>query len=124
MFSPKKSFFVMIVLLMPLTAQASPFCVAVTGLVPECIYEDASSCKTRAMQEAGVCIVNTNEITSAYGTEKFCIVNSSRVPQCIYADRNVCEAAQNNGSVCVNNNFENVNGEQPDPFANDPNRNY
>jgi hypothetical protein len=123
--SLRKLFFAIIVAFMPFgSALASPFCVSVTGMPTECIYDDATPCKNRAAQLSGFCTINTSEITAAYGEEKFCIVDSSRVPQCIYVDRTLCESAQSNGSVCVNNNFKNVNEAQPDPFANDPNRNY
>lgn len=116
--------FLLLVCVMPVQVMASPFCITVMGIPPECIYDDTALCRQRAAQLGGICTVNTKEITGAYGDEKFCIVDSSRVPQCIYADRSSCESAQNNGSVCVYNNFVNVNEEQPDPYAADPNRNY
>ena len=110
--------------LFPGLASAAPFCVSTQGLPSECIYEDTTSCKARAFQLKGVCTVNAGEILTSYGSEKYCMVDSTRVPQCIYTDRNSCESAANNGSVCVNNSFQNVNEIQPDPYQNDPNRNY
>lgn len=110
--------------LSPISLHASPFCINVQGLSPDCIYDDTASCKQRAAQMGGACIVNVREITSFTGTEKFCMVDSARVPQCVYADRLACENAQNNGSVCVTNDFGHVKDVQADPFASDPNRNY
>lgn len=120
----KLRFSAFLILVIHQQAIAAPFCVTTQGVPPDCIYEDTTSCRSRATQLKGVCTVNTNEITSAYGTEKFCMVDSTRVPQCIYTDRSSCEGAMNAGSVCVNNNFRNINEIQQDPFENDPNRNY
>lgn len=121
-----RSSFIVILLIvtMPLIAIAAPFCVKVQGIREDCIYDDTSSCKTRAAQLSGICIVNTSEITMATGREKFCLVDSSRMPQCVYADRSGCEAAQRNESVCIINTFHKDNEEQADPFEVDPNRNY
>lgn len=111
-------------LLLPLGVNAAPFCVTTQGLPPDCIYDDTASCRNRAFQLKGVCTVNTAEITTSYGTEKYCMVDSTRVPQCIYIDRSSCDSAVSGGSVCVNNTFRDINEEQPDPYQNDPNRNY
>lgn len=123
MFQANK-FLLLLVVFLPGLAFAAPFCVTTQGLTPDCIYDDTTSCRARANQVRGVCTVNASEILTSYGQEKYCLVDSSRVPQCIYIDRSSCESAANSGSVCVNNSFQNVNEIQPDPYQNDPNRNY
>ncbi|HEU5048438.1 MAG TPA: hypothetical protein VFT64_11425 [Rickettsiales bacterium] len=101
---------------------ASPFCVSVQGMTPECIYTDVMECRQRAQQLNGLCTPNNAEFHLQPGIGKYCLVYSSRVSNCIYHDRNSCDAeAARNGAVCMESPSSEV---QPDPYHQDPNSKY
>ena len=107
---------------LPLCAQASPFCVQVRGIFPDCSYVDAVQCRKRALQLSGLCVTNPAELTVPASGKRYCLVDSSRTFQCAYPDYASCDRdAEREGGVCVDSLMY---GTQPDPYGQDPNRKY
>jgi hypothetical protein len=91
-----------IALVTPLPAVAAPFCVQTQAIPPQCIFFDASSCDTRALQMGGTCIANPAEVHVSIGLGHYCLLTSSLVFACIYADRAPCDVdAQHQHGVCI-----------------------
>ena len=85
------------------SARAAPFCVAVTGLAPQCIYVDGNECQAQAARQNAACVPNPQDQsvpTSRVGD--YCVILSAGGTRCGYADQNVCsrDALQQKG-VCA-----------------------
>ena len=119
----RKTVIAAIAIISPSSALAAPFCLEAQGTPPECIYYDASECRTRAYEVRGLCIANPGEMIITPGsTGRYCLVLSSRHAQCLYADRTSCENdAGPAGGVCMEKTPGNA---QIDPYRFDPNRTY
>ncbi len=116
------SLLIIVTATLPRPVNAAPFCVAIQGVPPECLYFDTNECKKRANELSGVCTVNPADFVLSKGDGRFCLVNSMRLSQCIYPDRATCDnAAGTANGICVDNTKVGV---QPNPFANNPNQRY
>ena len=103
-------------------AAASPFCVQVQGIEPECIYDDVVLCRQRADQLSGMCIANPKEFKTIPGIGKFCLVDSNRISQCNYNDRSSCSTdAARAGGVCIDATGSTLD---QNPYQKDPDVNY
>jgi hypothetical protein len=71
-------------------AQASPFCVELTGIPLQCLYVDPAMCQHEADRLGGICSANPAEFTTPVGGSQFCVVESGNVATCAYADRGSC----------------------------------
>lgn len=101
---------------------ASPFCVSVQGIAPQCIYDDVTQCRQRAQQLNGLCTPNAAEVRLQPGVGKYCLVYSNHASMCNYSDRSTCDAdAQRNGAVCMDFPSSEV---QENPYRKDPNSKY
>ena len=81
---------------------AAPFCVRTDAIPPQCIFFEAASCNTRAMQMGGTCVPNPAEWPVTVGSGHFCLLTSSRVASCIYVDAGTCAIdAHHQQGVCV-----------------------
>jgi hypothetical protein len=76
-------------------ANASPFCVQVTGVPLQCLYADPASCQKEANS-------NPAEFKTPVGGAQFCVVQSGTVVSCAYTSRATCntESARVNGA-CI-----------------------
>jgi hypothetical protein len=105
------------------SAAAAPFCVQITGIAPECLYDDAALCRLRANQLKGLCVANPDELRIVTGNQRYCLVSGDRASLCQYADRQTCErdAAREGQAACI----DNVPAGGPgDPFRTEPARRY
>jgi hypothetical protein len=96
-------FAAIVIILSPAGAMAAPFCVAVPGSAPRCIYYDVGDCQREAALQNGACDANpqvTRPPTSRVG--EYCLVTSGGSTQCGYADDASCtqEARIRNG-ICA-----------------------
>ncbi len=109
--------------LAPPKAAAAPFCVQVTGIPAECIYDDAAQCRTRARQLKGTCAANPAELHILRGSARYCLVTSGRATECIYPDYQSCDQdAQRDGqAACLDNP---PTAQSPDMFRTEPGRRY
>jgi len=84
-------------------AQAAPYCLAIPGVPPQCLYTDARDCFRQAARQHANCSVNAAEIRLPAGaTDRFCLVQNGPVVDCSYADRRSCDArAPALGGICV-----------------------
>ena len=98
-------------------ASASPFCVDVQGMAPECYYLDADQCRRRAQEISGRCIVNMEEIELPTGYGNYCMVAPGGIIECMYPDYSGCDReARHNKGVCVYNPSAQT---VPEPFKSD-----
>jgi hypothetical protein len=83
-------------------ANASPFCVQVTGVPLQCLYADPASCQKEANRQGGICASNPAEFKTPVGGAQFCVVQSGTVVSCAYTSRATCntESARVNGA-CI-----------------------
>jgi hypothetical protein len=105
------------VMVAPIAASASPFCVQTQAIPPQCIYVDAGSCNKRAIELGGSCTVNPAEVHVSAGLGHYCLLTSSLASACIYPNRVDCERdAKRQQGVCVDNPGQ---SETPavDPFS-------
>lgn len=80
-----------IFLILPIGANAAPFCLALPNGTPQCIYYDGQSCSNDANRQNGSCQVNPAEVrvpSSRVG--EYCLVMANGASRCGYADGNVC----------------------------------
>ena len=91
-----------LLLLVPLQALASPYCVR-TPIVPSrCLYVDPRECRREARAQDGECVANPLEPLPVHGNGRYCIAVSGAALDCVYPDRSPCErAAVRMGSGCV-----------------------
>ncbi len=83
-------------------AQASPYCVELTGIPLQCLYVDPGSCQHEADRLGGLCTANPAEFTTPVGGAAYCVVESGNVATCAYGDRRTCttDSHQRNGA-CI-----------------------
>jgi hypothetical protein len=83
-------------------AQASPFCVELTGLPLQCLYADPASCQHEAERLGGICTADPGAFTTPAGGSAFCVVESGNVATCAYADRASCSSdARRKNGACI-----------------------
>ena len=104
-------------LVMPVAAQAAPFCIESQALSPQCIYYDAQSCQTEANRQGAICSANRNEVRLTNNVGQYCLVTSQLVSLCIYSDRGTCTAdALRQHGTCTNSPTL-APSAAPDPYA-------
>lgn len=83
--------------------QAAPYCLAIPGVPPQCLYTDAHDCFRQATRQHANCSVNPAEIRLPAGaTDRFCLVQNGPIVDCSYVDRRSCDArAPALGGICV-----------------------
>jgi hypothetical protein len=106
-----------LLLTLPGSAIAAPFCVATQALPPQCIYYDSGSCQQRATQLNGNCVVNANEVHLTPSIGHYCLVTGGSAALCIYVDENSCqkEAFRQQGACIIAPGRP--ESPTPDPFA-------
>ena len=83
-------------------AEASPFCVEVTGSPLQCMYADPASCQKEANRQGGICASNPAEFKTPAGGEQFCVVQSGTVVSCAYSNRATCNSESARvGGACI-----------------------
>jgi|SRR5437763_13320076 hypothetical protein len=83
-------------------AEASPFCVEVTGIPLQCMYADPASCQKEANRQGGICASNPAEFKTPAGGEQFCVVQSGTVVSCAYSNRATCNSESARvGGACI-----------------------
>lgn len=98
-------------------AGAAPFCADITGIPPQCIYEDVLQCQQYAQRQGGQCSANRNELKLEGLVGQFCLVSPSRASQCVFPDRATCyQAAARSGGACVPATPGPDNSAEIDPF--------
>lgn len=78
-------------LALPLSAIAAPFCLAIPNGTPQCMYYDGAACAADANRQNGSCDVNPDEVhlpVSRIG--EYCLVMPNGSSVCGYADGNQC----------------------------------
>jgi hypothetical protein len=104
-------------LILPVAAQAAPFCIESQALKPLCIYYDAHSCQTEANRQGAICSANRDEVRLTSNVGQYCLVTSQLVSLCIYSDRGTCTAdAQRQHGTCTNSPAV-APSAAPDPYA-------
>ena len=104
-------------LLLPMTAQAAPFCIESQGLTPQCTYYDAGECQKEANRQGATCSANNDEVRLTANVGQYCLVTSQQVSLCIYSDRSTCAAdATRQHGACTNAPTVAPSG-APDPYA-------
>jgi hypothetical protein len=101
-----------------LSAMAAPFCLAITGAAPQCMYADGNDCQRDANRQNGACVPNPAEVTvpsSRMG--EYCMILPVGFTHCGYADGNACarDALQEHG-VCAKS-AGTIPQQVPDPFV-------
>ena len=74
-----------------LPVMAAPFCLAIPGGSPQCMYADGNQCQADANRQNGACVPNPAEArapTSRVG--EFCMILPIGFTQCGYADGIAC----------------------------------
>ncbi len=102
----------------PISAIAAPFCLVLPNGTPECIYVDGASCANDANRQNGSCQVNPAEVrlpTNRVG--EYCLIMPDGTSTCGYADGNLCarDALRQKGacSLSAGATTERI----PDPYA-------
>jgi hypothetical protein len=103
---------------MPFSAMAAPFCLAVPGAAPQCMYVDGNECQADANRQNGACVPNPSENklpTSRIG--EFCMILPIGFTHCGYADGIACaqDALKQHG-VCTKSSGT-IPQQVPDPFV-------
>lgn len=99
-------------------ALASPYCVEVTGIPPQCLYVDPAQCQGEADRLGGRCTANADELKLPVNQSPFCIAESGSVVTCGYPDLATCrsEAVRHRGA-CIAAPPPPALHAAPDPFA-------
>ena len=88
--------------MVPLGAQAAPFCVRTPSVPSRCLYVDPAECRREARAQGGECVGNPAEPRPVSGNGRYCIAVSGAALECAYPERQDCErAAARMGSGCV-----------------------
>jgi hypothetical protein len=100
-----------------LSAMAAPFCLAIPGAAPQCMYVDGNQCQADALRQSGACQPNPAEIkmpTSRIG--EYCMLLPVGFTHCGYADGIACarDALREHG-VCAKS-AGTIPPQVPDPF--------
>ena len=104
-------------LLLPVAAQAAPFCIESQALSPQCIYYDADNCRREAYRQGATCSANKEEVHLTTNVGQYCLVTSQQVSLCIYSDRGTCSAdAEKQHGTCTNAPTI-APSAAPDPYA-------
>jgi hypothetical protein len=104
-------------LLLPVAAQAAPFCIESQGLSPQCIYYDADNCRREANRQGAICSANKDEVRLTTNVGQYCLVTSQQVSLCIYSDRGTCSAdTERQHGTCTNAPTV-APSAAPDPYA-------
>jgi hypothetical protein len=104
-------------LLLPVAAQAAPFCIESQALSPQCIYYDADTCRREAYRQGAICSANKDEVRLTTNVGQYCLVTSQLVSLCIYSDRGTCSAdAERQHGTCTNAPTV-APSAAPDPYA-------
>ena len=92
-----------LLLTLPGSAMAAPFCVTSETVPAQCIYYDAGLCRQAAGQlAAGECVVNQKEVRLTPSIGAYCLVTSTLVSLCVYQDLDGClKAAAPQHAACV-----------------------
>src|SRR5579863_4136457 len=61
-------------LIMPVAAQAAPFCIQSQGLPAQCIYYDAGDCQREANRQGAICTASPDEVTLSTNLGQYCLV--------------------------------------------------
>jgi hypothetical protein len=100
------------------SAMAAPFCLAVPGGTPQCIYVDGNQCQVQANRQNGACLPNPAE--SAVPTSRvgeFCMILPIGYTHCGYADGIACaQDAQRQHGICTKS-AGTLPQQVPDPFV-------
>jgi hypothetical protein len=99
-------------------AMAAPFCLAVPGGSPQCMYVDGNQCAAEAARQNGSCI--PNPAVGALPTSRvgeYCMILPIGFTHCGYADGLACarDALQQHG-VCAKSEGT-LPQQVPDPFV-------
>ncbi len=93
-----------LLLTLPGSAMAAPFCLTSEALPAQCIYYDTALCPRDAAQQGGgtECVVNTKEVRLTPSVGAYCLVTSTLVSLCVYQDLDGCsKAAAPQHAACV-----------------------
>jgi hypothetical protein len=107
-----------LLLTLPGSAIAAPFCLTSDAIPPQCIYYDAGLCQREAGHQVAECVVNTKEVRLTPSIGAYCLVTSTLASQCIYHDLDSCsKSAAPQQATCVRAAAGAGNPGGPDPFA-------
>jgi len=101
-----------------LSATAAPFCLAINGTAPQCMYVDGNQCQADANRQNGACVPNPDngaQPTSRIG--EYCMILPVGFTHCGYADGIACaqDALKQHG-VCTKS-AGTLPQQVPDPYA-------
>ena len=83
-------------------AIAAPFCIAGTGMPPQCIYDDIKVCRDSISSRDTSCTVNPSATLNYSGGSRYCRVTSYLSAECIFNDRQQCrKEAALHGEICL-----------------------
>jgi hypothetical protein len=102
---------------MPLSAMGAPFCLAIPGAAPLCMYVDGNQCQADATRQNGACQLNPAEARMpASHIGEYCMLLPIGFTHCGYADGNACarDALRQHG-VCAKS-AGTLPPQVPDPF--------
>lgn len=99
-------------------ALASPYCVEVTGVPPQCLYADPNLCQADALRQHGRCGANAAELKLPNTNSPYCVAESGNVISCAYPDQATCrtEALRHRGA-CIAAPTPPALHAAPDPYA-------
>jgi hypothetical protein len=85
-------------------SEAASFCVRVTGIPNQCMFDDPVLCQREAQRQGGECALNPASPPVMTSSSLFCVVDASLIASCVYPDRTTCnvEASRRKGA-CVQN---------------------
>jgi hypothetical protein len=111
-----------LLLTLPGSAIAAPFCLTSEAIPAQCIYYDAALCQRDAARQgaSGECVVNTREVRLTPSIGAYCLVTSTLASMCVYPDYDTCtkEAGRQQGAcVVAAAGAGGRGGGAPDPFA-------
>lgn len=94
----------LVFLLLPIVANAAPFCLSVPGKPLQCTYFNGPVCSRDAGQQTnGACIANpADDKLPVDQMGSFCLVVATGIHQCGYSDINMCnDIAQREHGICA-----------------------
>jgi hypothetical protein len=100
------------------SAMAAPFCLAITGAAPQCIYVDGNECQAQATRQNGACVPNPDNWTAPTSKiGEFCMILPIGLTHCGYADGIACaqDALKQHG-VCTKS-AGTLPKQVPDPYS-------
>jgi hypothetical protein len=101
-----------------LSGTAAPFCLALNGTAPQCMYVDGNECQRDAARQNGACVPNpANWTTPSSRVGEYCMILPIGLTHCGYADGIACsqDALKQHG-VCTKS-AGTLPQQVPDPYV-------